>query len=247
MAKRTCSIDGCGLPHHSHGYCSFHNMRVTLGIAIDAPKRLRYQPGQQCSIDTCDRLAQANGLCKAHWRRQKKGADLFTPFRHRNGQCTIEGCDRKASGRNMCSLHYQRWRKNRPLDKPISPSIGDLIKCGGCDNTIIVSAPWKKWCNACFTESVKSGDRQHRARRKNATTGTPYTIATLRQRDGDKCHLCGKLIDFSLPGNDRMGPTVDHLIPLTLGGWDGANNVAMAHWLCNVKKSNKRADPPRLF
>ena len=38
--------------------------------------------------------------------------------------------------------------------------------------------------------------------------------------NGEHCIRCGKPIDYTLSGNARHGPTVDHLDPLQLGGVD---------------------------
>ncbi len=43
---------------------------------------------------------------------------------------------------------------------------------------------------------------------------------------GLSCHICG------LPGSD----TVDHVIPLVLGGADYPNNLLPAHRSCNSRK-----------
>lgn len=56
------------------------------------------------------------------------------------------------------------------------------------------------------------------------------------ERDGWLCHLCGEGIDRTLSGLDRMGPTVDHLIPLAEGGEHSYANVAAAHRSCNSRK-----------
>jgi 5-methylcytosine-specific restriction endonuclease McrA len=56
------------------------------------------------------------------------------------------------------------------------------------------------------------------------------------ERDGWRCHLCGEGIDPTLSGRDRMGPTLDHVIPLAEGGEHSYANVAAAHRSCNSRK-----------
>jgi hypothetical protein len=63
------------------------------------------------------------------------------------------------------------------------------------------------------------------------------------ERDGWLCHLCGESIDRALTGWDRMGPTVDHLIPLVAGGEHSYANVAAAHRSCNSRKGASLAAP----
>jgi 5-methylcytosine-specific restriction endonuclease McrA len=44
---------------------------------------------------------------------------------------------------------------------------------------------------------------------------------------------------MSLPRTSKQGLTLDHVIPLSKGGTDTMDNLRPAHWLCNIKKSNK--------
>jgi len=55
------------------------------------------------------------------------------------------------------------------------------------------------------------------------------------------CYRCGGGIDPNLSGNHMMGPTLDHLEPLSLGGaaLDPANCRA-AHRVCNLRHGNGR-------
>lgn len=56
------------------------------------------------------------------------------------------------------------------------------------------------------------------------------------ERDEWQCYLCDEPIDRALTGRDRMGPTIDHLIPLAEGGEHSYANVAAAHRSCNSRK-----------
>lgn len=53
------------------------------------------------------------------------------------------------------------------------------------------------------------------------------------------CHLCNQKIDpdARLPEDD-MAATIDHVIPLSLGGTHTWDNVAPAHAKCNFQKAN---------
>lgn len=61
------------------------------------------------------------------------------------------------------------------------------------------------------------------------------------------CWWCGKAVDKTLSGRDRMGPSVEHLDPLSLGG-DPLNRERMrlAHLGCNSRRGNgTRTRPTR--
>ena len=61
----------------------------------------------------------------------------------------------------------------------------------------------------------------------------------MAERDGFVCALCSGPVDLTLNRRSRMGATVDHVVPISRGGLDEWSNVQLAHWICNVKKSNK--------
>jgi 5-methylcytosine-specific restriction endonuclease McrA len=90
------------------------------------------------------------------------------------------------------------------------------------------------YCSRACNNRAKA--RSYQARSRAAVRGTPYTRAEIARRDGGECHLCGLRVDLSLSGHHQMGPTIDHVIPLSLGGVDGAENVALAHWICNARR-----------
>lgn len=54
----------------------------------------------------------------------------------------------------------------------------------------------------------------------------------LWERDGGKCHLCGKAV------NDMTEATRDHLVPLSKGGCTCAGNIALSHRSCNNRRGN---------
>lgn len=58
------------------------------------------------------------------------------------------------------------------------------------------------------------------------------------RRDEWKCGICEKLIDRYLRGDAWMRATIDHIIPLSMGGEHVFENVQAAHWLCNMEKNN---------
>jgi len=75
-----------------------------------------------------------------------------------------------------------------------------------------------------------------------APSSVPYTDREIFQRDGWRCHLCGKRIREDLPRTHPDGATIDHLVPLSLGGVDEPHNLAAAHWRCNQAKGVRPAN-----
>jgi hypothetical protein len=59
------------------------------------------------------------------------------------------------------------------------------------------------------------------------------------QRDGGRCHICGKLV----PKHWHL----DHLVPLSQGGEHSYKNVAVSCVVCNLRKGTKRCAQLRLI
>lgn len=64
-------------------------------------------------------------------------------------------------------------------------------------------------------------------------------------RENNYCFICGDVVDKDLPGNDPMGPSIDHLIPVAKGGTDDPENLYLAHLLCNKSRGTKDIDAVR--
>ena len=67
---RLCSVESCGNKHHSHGFCTGHRKRASLGQDLHAPLRARYRDDDQCSVEGCTRSPKARGLCGMHYLNQ---------------------------------------------------------------------------------------------------------------------------------------------------------------------------------
>lgn len=66
---------------------------------------------------------------------------------------------------------------------------------------------------------------------------TPRALITyLMDRDGSCCQLCGLPVT-AMTG--QMGPSIDHIIPLSRGGRHELENVQLAHLRCNKIKGNR--------
>jgi endogenous inhibitor of DNA gyrase (YacG/DUF329 family) len=92
----------------------------------------------------------------------------------------------------------------------------------------------------------RAADRMRCAKRRARFVAAVVEVVdpdAVFERDGWLCHLCGESIDRALTGWDRMGPTVDHLIPLVAGGEHSYANVAAAHRSCNSRKGASLAAP----
>jgi len=69
-------------------------------------------------------------------------------------------------------------------------------------------------------------------------------VNQLEARDGSRCTLCGAPIDMRLPGTAKDGPTLEHRIPISAGGTNDLDNLALAHHVCNARRG--RREPTQL-
>lgn len=78
-------------------------------------------------------------------------------------------------------------------------------------------------------------DAARRALRLGSPNAERFSLDEIYERDGRRCHLCSKSVK-------RSEATMDHLIPLSLGGPHTRANVALAHRSCNSSKGNRVAN-----
>lgn len=98
-----------------------------------------------------------------------------------------------------------------------------------------IRAAWLKWA-ANNPEKMKTYWRckDYRRRQQLRQTGRiSYERAAIYERDGGRCHIC-------LDHVDRQEFTLDHLAPLSQGGFDSPENVAVAHRSCNSRRGAGR-------
>lgn len=85
---------------------------------------------------------------------------------------------------------------------------------------------------------IQVSNRRRRALRRSARS-EPYTTLEIADRDGWRCQLCGKKVPRKSAARSPRSATVDHIVPISLGGDDVKANVQLAHFSCNVAKNNR--------
>jgi hypothetical protein len=251
MSDRTCSFDGCEMPHDSKGYCRTHNSRIRThgdpyGKRCETCRRpLEEVFGRQvrsqtycsddcrprCAAMDCTHPARKVGFCDAHYVQNANGGTV-RPVAHRwaaiGGPCVI--CGRAAGesrkSRLYCSSACQQIAQRYPQGRP------DSLPCGMCGDQIDVTVRVEsgrltpvrgRLCSKCAV------------RRKFKTS-----VFALAVRDGAICRICTGAIDMSLTLHDSLFcPSIDHVKPRTKGGTDHLENLVLAHFWCNSVKSDR--------
>jgi 5-methylcytosine-specific restriction endonuclease McrA len=78
-----------------------------------------------------------------------------------------------------------------------------------------------------------NGTRRNRLRRRILT-------------EESDCAICGQPVDKTIPYPDPWSPTIDEIVPVSLGGdpLDRAN-CRLAHFRCNVQRGNGTKPTPQ--
>lgn len=131
---------------------------------------------------------------------------------------------RKAAAR----AYTQEWeRLHRPRPEP------HCVTCG-----VAVGSRGKK-CRPCLAVTRCDSRRRRKARaraRRRSIASEPYTLAQIAARDRHRCGLCHRKVDMTLLVPHLRAPTIDHVLPIALGGDDTRANVQLAHFICNSRK-----------
>lgn len=153
--------------------------------------------------------------------------DVGKRKRYCSADCSVEGNRRRAL------RTAELARVSRPETK--------LIVCGWCGDALEVSSSSlasRLYHDACRVKATRHRNRKKTVKRQGARTVERIDVYEVAERDLSVCHICGVEVDLSLARSSRMGPTLDHVIPISKGGLDSLENVRLAHWICNIRKSD---------
>lgn len=136
--------------------------------------------------------------------------------------------------------HLNRERPYGPPKPPhLAPSAlakARLYRKGKCHHCGVTCKNWV--CAECVGVSQRVGNHRYKAR-KRGVPSEPYTTAEIGDRDGWRCRLCGKAVNRKRRFPDPLSPSIDHVVPLAVGGDDTRANVQLAHYGCNSAKRDR--------
>lgn len=234
-SKKTCTVDGCANTHIAKGLCSTHyakNHRANAekykytcdecGVSFN---RSRPQAGERVF---CGRL------CQNRWLAANKVSERYRSFH------------RALYGDKGTDLVV--YRKPRPLflfHKVIHVRGTGAWKdttCAWCGDNFLTKNVDVTCSEDCFVSyrrmKKREGKLSYRARKKMAYV-SPVVPKLIYDRDGYKCHICGKSIDMNATAPSPLSPTIDHVIPLAAGGTHEPGNCKAAHFVCNSMKRDR--------
>ena len=263
MTERTCTIDECGRKTKARGLCGKHYQAWRTANGLVGPAQ---RVG--CSIDGCTSLVRAKGLCGAHYRRVQSHGDPYIKHPPPQNQprtigCKADGCNSKHFAKGYCRIHYQRRYHAEHRDEILAKMAARRAMPGTAELARQHAREWRE----ANPEKVKKANKVWRdanrerlkEKRRAYRDGNRETIRALN--NGRKALLRGvEPRDLSSKqwlaivaayrgmcvycGIKPERITMDHIVPLSVGGGHTAANVAPACGPCNSKK---RAGPvPRM-
>jgi hypothetical protein len=139
--------------------------------------------------------------------------------------------------RLLRKLKYRRQKKRQAKE----------IECVECGQCFLSAYSRARFCSKSCGKRASKRHRKYAKRTTRDPSEGVITITMLVKRDGNKCQLCGKRMNMKGDPQHGKAPSIDHIIPISLGGEHTLRNVQLAHRKCNGVKSNKMEGQLRLF
>lgn len=217
-----------------------------VGIKTATTVRQRFA---QCSVAECSRKprSKSSPYCETHYYRLRRNGTLLRLDGH--AECQIgDGClycGAETGGTRYCTTRCQN-RSWRGLPQTIqcaicactfSPFERNMVCSDECDEKRV-----RAWMEKArlrdperYKQRMRDGEYKRKARQR-AVAWEPVRRLDIFERDQWICQLCGEPVDRTCTFPHPKFPTIDHVVPLALGGPHIRANLQCAHLRCNVKK-----------
>lgn len=211
---------------------------------------IRQYGKQACCSDRCrkkySRIGKKERICKGCRQR-------FVPkFNRWNTYCS-KSCElKRRHGSNEAIVQrlpifaeaisdgVVRWlRIFSETNGPLHIRLGCMMCGKPCQ---LVNRQRSNYCEEHRETRRRESRRKWRKRRKAIERGAVAEAVVpneIFERDDWTCWICGNRCDISKQCPSHQAPTLDHVIPLAKGGSHTKSNLRCAHFICNVKKSDK--------
>ena len=245
---KICTIDWCDRKIRASGLCGMHYQRKRTGAKTHlncetCGKELKQYSGQakycdtncrpRCKVDGCSKpFRSVDGYCGMHKVRiDRHGTtDVEHTWTPESDTYTCQACKKTfgagGGSRKYCSGRCQRlghvYGDNIPPIDFECAQCGVLVKRDRFEK--LKQNPSRKMCDEC------SQDRYSKYR---------WFKNEVHKAGKADCGICGTPIDMSLKWPDVQSFSVDHIIPVSLGGSHDRENLQPAHLSCNARKSNR--------
>ena len=115
--------------------------------------------------------------------------------------------------------------------------------CKGCGENFVTRRKEQVYCSTQCNRWMREQLKRETARRRGESewnaAGRPTWKARIYYGNKGICQLCFQPIDLTLDYPNPMSFSIDHIVPVSLGGTHKLKNLQSAHLLCNSKRGNK--------
>jgi 5-methylcytosine-specific restriction endonuclease McrA len=118
-----------------------------------------------------------------------------------------------------------------------------VLSCVGCGERFEArGSTTVRHCAGCREERKRAAWAADNHRKRTRSKGLERDRILPREifdRDGWRCHLCGRRVNSRLRAPHPGSATLDHITPVSKGGPHTRANVAIAHLSCNSAKRDR--------
>ena len=249
-SRAICSVPECpNLARYARPYhCTKHRHAVRTTV---------------CKHEHCDRVEYAKSECRYHYDKQFFVADncdrcgtaiSVEPNRRQryvNLYCGKQCREQHQHGFTYASskevaLYIPLPQRRKTERKPLVFIAGRCAVC--CELFVTTTARARtcgSQCASALTTARKKASRYRRRMRLRAARVAPVIPAQIFERDNYLCHLCDMPVVSLARVPTPAAPTLDHVIPLALGGEHSPDNVRTAHFTCNSVRRDMPVEEAR--
>jgi HNH endonuclease len=151
-------------------------------------------------------------------------------------------CQRSCKERAKQSRAYIRTNQdpNVSLDRIRRKVKTIYIKiCKNCGETIYSYWSFKTFCDDVCSDMATKTKRRAAEIKRIKKNQVPNIAARIYYRDKGLCGICKDPIDLRLQYPDLQSLSIDHIVPVSLGGTNLQSNLQPSHLICNSKRGNK--------
>lgn len=167
------------------------------------------------------------------------------------GKHCVPGENVVAHASRFCSKeHKTRWHHKHSEGRGwpqcrVSPPVVRRWTSGSCPECGEVVTRLKSIGHGYCSRVCQQRQKRRRRRARKAGVGSKaLSFRTVALRDRWTCQLCGEEVDVLLRFPDPMCATLDHVVPLAMGGEHCESNAQLAHWRCNTLKGDGTSATP---
>lgn len=137
--------------------------------------------------------------------------------------------------KEAASNYGKRWRE---VNKEYMDEYRKTYYQGNRERINERSRRWRE-NNKTRMKEILASSRHKRRAKLNGAESEKISQNEVFERDNWMCGICGERVDKNLKFPNVLSASLDHIVPLNKGGTHTYDNVQLAHFGCNSRKSDK--------